>query len=353
MNNSLADFFKSWLDRRDRLKSLDEASTKQGLVLPILQMLGWQLWNIDEVTPEFIAGTRHIAYALRPSGIVKVFLDVKRPSENLGMYQEQLLALAVQQGVKMAVLTNGLLWWFYVPLNEGSGEQRRFLNVDIWKQNPFETAQHFTAFLSRTMIDNGQAFLNADEAYQGNRKNQVIAQTIPRVWKKLIEEPDELLIILMTNAVEQSCGFRPDFEVVARFLRTQLPSAVNRAKTQLPSHNPVSTARLPAATGTSLRAITFHGHVIPVNSWIESLRVILQRLQTECPEAMEKCLTVGGRKRPYFSLNERQLRKAERLRGTEIFFETNLSARQITDIVGRLLSVLGYPQDTVSYDILR
>ena len=39
-----------------RLASFDEAATKLTVVLHILSLLGWDIYNTDEVTPEYSVG---------------------------------------------------------------------------------------------------------------------------------------------------------------------------------------------------------------------------------------------------------------------------------------------------------
>ena len=83
-----------FLDRirsNTKLRTFDEASTKQAIILPLLQLLGWQTYDIDEVTPEFSVGGRKVDYSLRLSKRNEVFLEVKKPSEDLDKHQEQLL----------------------------------------------------------------------------------------------------------------------------------------------------------------------------------------------------------------------------------------------------------------------
>ena len=41
----------------------------------------------------------------------RVFLEVKRASENLESHEKQLLEYSFTEGIDLAVLTNGLVWW--------------------------------------------------------------------------------------------------------------------------------------------------------------------------------------------------------------------------------------------------
>ena len=72
------------------LHSVEEA-TKQGAVLPILNQLGWDCFNVQEVVPEFSVGTGRIDYCLRINQKNSVFIEVKRTTEDLERHEKQLL----------------------------------------------------------------------------------------------------------------------------------------------------------------------------------------------------------------------------------------------------------------------
>ena len=73
------------------LSSLDESATKQGVVLRLLSLAGWNAFDVSEVVPEYTVGNRRVDYALRPGSSNSVFIEVKRPGENLENHQQQLL----------------------------------------------------------------------------------------------------------------------------------------------------------------------------------------------------------------------------------------------------------------------
>ncbi len=61
MNNELFHFVETLKKRKgsERLDYSDEAATKQGIILRILSLLGWDTFNIDQVKPEHaVAGGR-------------------------------------------------------------------------------------------------------------------------------------------------------------------------------------------------------------------------------------------------------------------------------------------------------
>lgn len=217
MREQLAIFIKKLKD--ERIVSISEAATKQAVVLPLLSILGWDTLNIDEVAPEYSLKGRKVDYSLRAGGINKVFIEVKKIEEELENHQEQLLNYSFQEGVKLAVLTNGISWWFYLPLHEGSWEQRRFYTIDIIQQETEEIVSKFIDFLSKENIISGKAIQNAEDIYKSRREQDLIKETIPRAWNKLITEPNELLVELLANETEELCGYKPDNETVEQFLK--------------------------------------------------------------------------------------------------------------------------------------
>ena len=113
-----------------------KASTKQAVILPILHILGWNTYKIDEVTPEYSLRGKRVDYCLRHNGSNRIFLEVKKVSEELENHEEQLLIYCFEEGIKLAVLTNGINWWFYLPLKEGNWrERRKFYAIDVYVQS--------------------------------------------------------------------------------------------------------------------------------------------------------------------------------------------------------------------------
>ena len=152
----------------------------------------------------------------------RVFLEVKRASENLESHEKQLLEYSFTEGVDLAVLTNGLVWWIYLPLIGGNWQQRKFYTIDITQQSPQESAKHFKEFLGRDVVENGSSIEKAKSVKESKEKNKLINQSLPKAWKQLIDEPDELLVELFSEKVEGLCGHRPTFEQVSDYIMENL-----------------------------------------------------------------------------------------------------------------------------------
>jgi len=76
----------------------DEASIKSGVVLRLLSVMGWNPFDVNEVKPEYSVESKRVDFALRINGTNKVFIEVKRPNENLERHQRTASWLFVQRG---------------------------------------------------------------------------------------------------------------------------------------------------------------------------------------------------------------------------------------------------------------
>lgn len=209
------------------LRDPDEAATKQGVVLKLLYLAGWNTFDISEVVPEYTVEYRRVDFALQPRTPNAAFIEVKRPGENLENHQQQLLEYCFQEGVKLAALTNGQTWWLYLPLRQGNWEQRRFLTIDLKSQKPAVVEQRFMEYLSRDKVTSGQAVTEAENLLQSRQRVEITNKTIIEAWNHIVETPDDILIDLLTETTERICGFKTDPELVRQFLSRRV-HALNR-----------------------------------------------------------------------------------------------------------------------------
>lgn len=218
MSNHLLEFIKIIQNNQD-LRIYDEASTKQAVILPILAKLNWDIFNRNEVFPEYTTENKRVDYSLRIMESNKVFIEAKRVSEDLENHTRQLLNYSFQEGVSLAVLTNGISWWFYLPLNELNWEQRKFLTIELYEQEAVDIASRLTEFLSRENVENGRSIESALKIFKGKQRDSKIQKTLPKAWQKIINEPDELFIEILTETTEKLCGYQPDLEAVENFVK--------------------------------------------------------------------------------------------------------------------------------------
>jgi len=333
------------------INSFDEASTKQAIVLKLLFLLGWDTFNVEEVAPEYSVQTTRVDYSLRVNNSNKAFVEVKKPIEDLDKHQEQLLNYSFKEGIALSILTNGITWWFYLPLKEGSWEQRRFYSIDLLQQHPEDIALKFFDFLHKDNIISGQSIRNAEKVYKGQQKKNIIKEALPKAWEKLITDPDDILVDLLSETTEKLCGYFADVNMVHdfllknknNFLVIEEPSLkIKKTKNKLQSGKKIKAKLSENYTGKSISSFVFKGKKHNVTNWISLLLTLCDILISENKNDFKKVVELVGRKRPYFTYNPEELRQPKKIEKSNIYMETNLSSNQIVKISLKMLTLLGY-----------
>jgi predicted type IV restriction endonuclease len=347
------------LQSEKNLDNYDEAATKQVIVRHILSVLGWNFYDRDEVFPEFGVGeNKRVDYALRDNTSNKVFIEVKKVSEDLDKHQEQLLVYSFKKGVKSAVLTNGISWWFYLPLNEGSWEQRKYYTIEIYDQDPESIAQNFENFLSKKNVISGEAIRLAERRHRNRQRTKDIEKALPRAWNKLISGEDEGLLELIAENTEKICGYKPDYITVSEFLSSLKTTSSTKLPKTTPLNKSIPTLNSTKNTGndpyTFKKAVsfTFKNKNYKINNWRDLLCKMATLMRKTHPNEFERVFTLKGRKRPYFTKNRNELRSYKKIPETNIYFETNLSAAQIVKVTKKLIALFGYPENELSIETI-
>lgn len=205
-----------------KVRTFDEANTKQGVILPLFHLLGWDPFNVDEVKPEYSLENVKVDYALMINKKSEIFIEVKRPTEDLEKHQKQLLDYSFRQGVELAILTNGIVWWLYLPTTKGSWESRKFYAIDIIQQEAQDAALKFIDILSKPNVQSGESLKQAKSIHAGRLKKRSIDETMPEAWNRIIKEPDSLLVDMIAETTERICGYKPDIRDVKQMLKRNM-----------------------------------------------------------------------------------------------------------------------------------
>lgn len=118
---------------------LTEEATKSALVMPFIQLLGYDIFNPTEVVPEFVSdiGTKKgekVDYAILNSGFPIILIECKHWKQNLDLHDGQLLRYFHVSKARFGVLTNGITYKFFTDLNETNKmDESPFLEFDIDK----------------------------------------------------------------------------------------------------------------------------------------------------------------------------------------------------------------------------
>ncbi len=118
---------------RDR-KAMNEHATRQGFILPMFRALGWDIDNINEVSPEEKVSRGFVDFSFRLGGVPRYFLETKRADEDLNSPQwvRQTIDYAWTKSVTWALLSDfeGLIV-FNAEAKTENPFQARFLDFTL------------------------------------------------------------------------------------------------------------------------------------------------------------------------------------------------------------------------------
>ena len=333
---------------------LNEAAVSQGVVLPLLDALGWPVFSTDVVAPQYTVEGRRVDYALcHPPGKPIAFVEVKRVGQSEGA-DRQLFEYAFHLGVPLAVLTDGQEWHVYLPAAQGLYQERRVYKLDLLERDVAESESRLKRYLGFDAVSRGDALRAAHADYQDAARLRQIRATLPVAWKRLMEEPEEVLVELVTDQVESLCGFRPDPDTVVAFLKGgPSPSAGSRAAptrsaATAPPSSPTAPPAAPTADGFGF---VLNGTFWRAKSAREVLVTVFLRLQERDSSFFERfaALPKHGRSRRFLARSALDLypgrpdlaesHSHELLPGWWI--GTNYGVDQIRKIIGMASEVAG------------
>ena len=233
----------------------NEASVSSGVVMPIIDALGWSAFDPTQVYPEYRVEGRRVDYALLTRGTPAVFIEVKQPGM-MGRADRQLFEYAFHEGVPFAVLTDGATWHFYVPSLQGSYDDRRVYLLDLLERDPAESAERLTRYLAREAVESGEAEERARSDHKRSRQRKGAENAIPQAWANLVAEPR--LADLLATEVESVCGFQPETADIAAFLSSLRPANKTLPAPTTPQPRPPrpATPIVPSGGAPSSRLIT-------------------------------------------------------------------------------------------------
>lgn len=133
--DQLKQFSKRAESLKDSLQT--EEATKTALIMPFFSMLGYDVFNPQEFTPEFTADVgikkgEKVDYAIVQDGEPVILIECKAISEELDKHDSQLFRYFGTTTSKFAILTNGINYRFYTDLdNPNKMDDDPFLSINI------------------------------------------------------------------------------------------------------------------------------------------------------------------------------------------------------------------------------
>jgi hypothetical protein len=285
----------------------NEQAISQGVVLRLLQELGWDTWDTAVVWPEYQTGKGRADFALcHPPAKPAIFIEVKQPGKAEDAVR-QALEYAFHTGVPFVVLTDGKTWSFYLPAEQGSYEDRRVYKLDLFERPLGEATETLSRYLARARVESGEALETARKEYRSRYRHSQARAAIPEAWRGLVEKGNEDLVELLASAVELKVGVRPDNNEVAEFLAALGKPVVVEAfhrNEQTSVTAPLQPPQRLAGETSRSGKLVLRGKAHPYTNAKDAMVIVLSELARGDPSFLERCSPhpdAQGRKRRYIA----------------------------------------------------
>ncbi len=147
--------------------SFDEEETKYRIILPLLSYLGWNIYDLHQIYPEYLvkSSIKKVDYLLTDHKSNKIFIEAKKPKVNLDVDEVkcQLIKYCAAKNIDLGILTNGIKWRLYnldyYDNTLGAIKNWKKDEIDLIKNDPEDIFDKFISiFWSGNTCHNGRIY---------------------------------------------------------------------------------------------------------------------------------------------------------------------------------------------------
>lgn len=200
-----------------------EEATKTSLIMPLIQTLGYDIFNPEEFVPEYVADVgikkgEKIDYAIMQGEEPVILIEAKSVNEQLEKHDSQLFRYFGTTKAKFAILTNGIEYKFYTDLEEQNKmDQKPFFVINMLDLKDIDIIE--LAKFRKSDFDVLNVLTTASELkYTGEIKKYLTQQ-----W----EEPSEDFIRVVLNEVYQGVKTKKVIDNFRELVKKSLNQFVN------------------------------------------------------------------------------------------------------------------------------
>lgn len=219
-----------------------EEATKMSLIVPLFQLLGYDVFNPTEFCPEYTADVgikkgEKVDYAILENGDPSILIECKNCSEVLDKHSSQLFRYFGTSPAKFGILTNGITYRFYTDLEESNkmdmvpfleidmlslkdssiNELKKFCKESFDKDKIFSTAEELKytslikAILSEQSENPSEDFVRflLNGVYEGQKNQRVIEKFTPLVKKAFSSYVNEIVNSKISSALTKESDDEP------------------------------------------------------------------------------------------------------------------------------------------------
>lgn len=242
---------KQFSERVEKMKDSvgTEEATKMSLIVPLFQILGYDVFNPSEFCPEYIADVgikkgEKVDYAILEDGKPNILIECKSCAEQLDKHSSQLFRYFGTTPAKFGILTNGLIYRFYTDLEESNKmdlvpfleldmlnlkdsaivELKKFCKENFDKEKIFSTAEELKYssliknLLSSEFDSPSEDFVRfiLNNIYDGQKNQRVIEKFTPVIKKAFSSFVNEIVNNKISSALSDDNDDEP--------IQTDIPS---------------------------------------------------------------------------------------------------------------------------------
>jgi predicted type IV restriction endonuclease len=323
----------------------DEVAVKQGVILPLINRVGWDTENIMDVRPELQVQVREsqqpkkVDYALRIGGTNRVFIEAKAWGKTLTKIEEdQLNQYCRSAKVNLGALTNGCEWRLYLHKPGRKWEQKLFLKFDIVDDSPSAVEKHFSAFLAREKVLTGQSVKQTVEAALDlirEKENDDEAFRKLESALKTLGSNSQTLATLLANEAAGIDGTPPTEKQVKVFMELFGIKIIGNSPEPSDKGGPKPTS-FTFQTGEEKPVVK------EVKDWKEVLVGVCELIAERRPDDFDQILELGkpfsASKGPFF----------KHIGSTSVYLNHTFGANSVKKACARVLDKFGYPKESLS-----
>lgn len=273
-----------------------EEATKNAMIMPFIQILGYNVFDPLEVTPELVADVgmkkgEKVDYAILRDGKPIMLFECKKSGADLNInHASQLFRYFHVTEARFGILTNGLVYRFFTDLESPNKmDEKPFFEFKIldFKERDVEELKKF----AKTSFDLDTILTTANDLKYTRAIQNLIAE-----W---MVEPSEAFVRLVSTDLVGSRRFTPSLKdqftvITKRAFEQLIGEKINERLKGAMTPEPVTTAEsgasvTPVETVTEVQVLTtpeevegFHIVRAILRGVVSPLRVSMRDAQSYC-----------------------------------------------------------------------
>jgi hypothetical protein len=181
-----------------KLKDINEAATKEYLIKPFFEILGWDFSNPDEVVPEDsdTSGKRP-DYSFYINGKRKILIEAKSINNQLcdvKMLNDK-MSYCLSSQVPFLIITNGVLYNVYYSDLKGSSQEKLLFDIQLDDKIDEEILNK----LKKESFEKDNLLKYA--------QNTFILNNIKKAFDTILQDPSKKFITLINEKMKEIIGY--------------------------------------------------------------------------------------------------------------------------------------------------